>query len=86
MKALENVISTIRDVAKLANVYVTTVTRVLNPSLTISEQCASCGGTSYCAVILLTANANAQALAVQNTDTIGVVNDRFDLMHLLPFK
>ena len=63
---------TIRDVAELACVSVATVSRVINRSPSVSEK------TRYSVqrameVLNYQPNANAQALAVQNTDTIGVV-------------
>ena len=64
--------STIRDVAKLANVSVATVSRVLNPSLSVSEN-TRLAVEQAIAQLAYQPNANAQALAVQNTDTIGVV-------------
>ena len=61
---------TIRDVAELACVSVATVSRVINRSPSVSEK------TRYSVQRAMEAlnyqpNANAQALAVQNTDTIG---------------
>lgn len=64
--------STIRDVAKLANVSVATVSRVLNHSLSVSEN-TRLAVEQAIAQLAYQPNANAQALAVQNTDTIGVV-------------
>ena len=66
------VMPTIRDVAELACVSVATVSRVINHSPSVSEK------TRYSVqrameVLNYQPNANAQALAVQNTDTIGVV-------------
>ncbi|TNG94642.1 LacI family DNA-binding transcriptional regulator [Pasteurellaceae bacterium USgator11] len=63
---------TIRDVAKLANVSVATVSRVLNAHPSISDKTRQ-------AVLAAVEelgyypNANAQALATQSSDTIGVV-------------
>ena len=64
--------STIRDVAKLANVSVATVSGVLNHSLSVSENTRPAVEQAI-AQLAYQPNANAQALAVQNTDTIGVV-------------
>lgn len=64
--------STIRDVAKLAGVSVATVSRVLNHSEATSEKTKSA---VLNAIKLLgyQPNANAQALASNTADTIGVV-------------
>ena len=64
--------ATIRDVAQLANVSVATVSRVLNNYHSVSDKTRL---TVQAAMSQLNyqPNANAQALAVQNTDTIGVV-------------
>ena len=63
---------TIRDVAKYANVSVATVSRVLNSHSSISEKTRE---TVLNAVQALGyyPNANAQALASQSSDTVGVV-------------
>jgi len=63
---------TIRDVARQAGVSVATVSRVLNNSALVSSE------TRECVMKAVTAlgyrpNANAQALATQVSDTIGVV-------------
>lgn len=64
--------STIRDVAKLAHVSVATVSRVLNHHPSVSEK-TRLAVEQAIAQLDYQPNANAQALAVQNTDTIGVV-------------
>lgn len=56
--------STIRDVAKLANVSVATVSRVLNYSLSVSENTRLVVEQAI-AQLAYQPNANAQALAVQ---------------------
>ncbi|PKH24333.1 HTH-type transcriptional regulator GalS [Enterobacterales bacterium CwR94] len=63
---------TIRDVARLANVSVATVSRVLNNSNAVTQETRE---TVLQAVEQLgyRPNANAQALATQTTDTLGVV-------------
>ena len=64
--------STIHDVAELANVSVATVSRVLNHHPSVSEK-TRLAVQDAIAQLSYQPNANAQALAVQNTDTIGVV-------------
>lgn len=64
--------STIHDVAELANVSVATVSRVLNNHPSVSEK-TRLSVQDAIAQLSYQPNANAQALAVQNTDTIGVV-------------
>lgn len=63
---------TIRDVARLAGVSVATVSRVLNnPSIASKE--AREQVLQAVATLGYRPNANAQALATQTSDTIGVV-------------
>ncbi|MDG6882388.1 Mgl repressor and galactose ultrainduction factor [Phocoenobacter uteri] len=62
---------TIRDVAKLAGVSVATVSRVLNNS--ISSEKSRLAVLQAVEKLEYSPNANAQALALKNTDTIGVV-------------
>ena len=64
--------STIHDVAELANVSVATVSRVLNHHPSVSEK-TRLAVQDAIEQLSYQPNANAQALAVQNTDTIGVV-------------
>ena len=64
--------STIRDVAKLAHVSVATVSRVLNHHPSVRDK-TRLAVEQAIAQLDYQPNANAQALAVQNTDTIGVV-------------
>lgn len=64
--------TTIRDVAELAKVSVATVSRVLNNRATVSPQTRQAVEAAM-AQLSYQPNANAQALAVQSTDTIGVV-------------
>lgn len=64
--------STIRDVAELAKVSVATVSRVLNEHPAVREK-TRLAVQAAIAQLHYQPNANAQALAVQNTDTIGVV-------------
>ncbi|OOF44429.1 DNA-binding transcriptional regulator GalS [Rodentibacter rarus] len=64
--------STIHDVAELAKVSVATVSRVLNNHPSVSTK-ARLAVQEAIAQLNYQPNANAQALAVQNTDTIGVV-------------
>ncbi|WP_010128127.1 substrate-binding domain-containing protein [Haemophilus sputorum] len=64
--------TTIRDVAELAQVSVATVSRVLNHHSAVSNK-ARVAVESAMAQLNYQPNANAQALAVQSTDTIGVV-------------
>ncbi|OOF67575.1 substrate-binding domain-containing protein [Rodentibacter caecimuris] len=64
--------ATIRDVAKLANVSTATVSRVLNNHQSISPQTLAAVEHAIRS-LNYQPNANAQALAVQTTDTIGVV-------------
>ena len=66
------VMPTIRDVAELACVSVATVSRVINHSPYVSEKNRYSVQRAM-EVLNYQPNANAQALAVQNTDTIGVV-------------
>ncbi|MFZ7172597.1 substrate-binding domain-containing protein [Avibacterium volantium] len=63
---------TIRDVAKQAGVSVATVSRVLNNHSSASEK-ARLAVQKAVQELGYHPNANAQALALQNTDTIGVV-------------
>ncbi len=62
---------TIRDVAKFAGVSVATVSRVLNNS--ISSEKSRLAVLNAVEKLGYSPNANAQALALKNTDTIGVV-------------
>ncbi|AOF52453.1 Galactose operon repressor, GalR-LacI family of transcriptional regulators [Pasteurellaceae bacterium NI1060] len=64
--------STIHDVAKLAKVSVATVSRVLNNHPSVSKK-TRLSVQNAISQLSYQPNANAQALAVQNTDTIGVV-------------
>ncbi len=64
--------STIHDVAELANVSVATVSRVLHNHTSVSPK-TRIAVQNAIAQLGYQPNANAQALAVQNTDTIGVV-------------
>ncbi|OOF43778.1 DNA-binding transcriptional regulator GalS [Rodentibacter trehalosifermentans] len=64
--------STIHDVAELAKVSVATVSRVLNNHPSVSSK-TRLAVQEAIAQLNYQPNANAQALAVQNTDTIGVV-------------
>ena len=64
--------ATIRDVAQLAKVSVATVSRVLNHHESVSQD-TRLAVQAAMAQLSYQPNANAQALAVQNTDTIGVV-------------
>lgn len=64
--------STIHDVAELANVSVATVSRVLNHHHSVSEK-TRLAVQHAIEQLSYQPNANAQALAIQNTDTIGVV-------------
>jgi len=63
---------TIRDVAKLAGVSVATVSRVLNNPAIASKEARE-QVLQAVAVLGYRPNANAQALATQSSDTIGVV-------------
>lgn len=64
--------TTIRDVAELAQVSVATVSRVINHSPSVSKKTRH--AVQHAMKFLnYQPNANAQALAVQTTDTIGVV-------------
>src|SRR5476649_1632866 len=63
---------TIRDVAKLAGVSVATVSRVLNNTAIASKEARE-QVLQAVAVLGYRPNANAQALATQSSDTIGVV-------------
>ena len=63
---------TIRDVARMAGVSVATVSRVLNNSPLVSQQTRQ-SVTDAVAQLGYRPNANAQALATQVSDTIGVV-------------
>jgi LacI family transcriptional regulator len=63
---------TIRDVARLAGVSVATVSRVLNNSAIASKNTRE-GVLKAAAELGYRPNANAQALATQTSDTIGVV-------------
>lgn len=64
--------STIRDVADLAQVSVATVSRVLNSHSSVSDKTRASVQMAI-ARLNYQPNANAQALAVKNSDTIGVV-------------
>ncbi|OOF59663.1 substrate-binding domain-containing protein [Rodentibacter myodis] len=64
--------STIHNVAKLANVSVATVSRVLNNHPSVSPKTRLVVQNAI-EQLGYQPNANAQALAIQNTDTIGVV-------------
>lgn len=64
--------TTIRDVARLAGVSVATVSRVLNDSASASKQARE-RVLSAVSQLDYRPNANAQALANQSSDTIGVV-------------
>ncbi|OOF86960.1 substrate-binding domain-containing protein [Rodentibacter ratti] len=64
--------STIHDVAKLAKVSVATVSRVLNNHPSVSKK-TRLSVQNAISQLSYQPNANAQALAIQNTDTIGVV-------------
>lgn len=63
---------TIRDVARLAGVSVATVSRVLNHSSLVSDKARE-GVMQAVAQLGYHPNANAQALATQVSDTVGVV-------------
>lgn len=64
--------NTIRDVAKRAGVSVATVSRVLNNSALTSKETPE-QGLKAVAELGYRHNANAQALATQSSDTLGVV-------------
>ncbi|THA09805.1 substrate-binding domain-containing protein [Rodentibacter pneumotropicus] len=64
--------STIHDVATIAKVSVATVSRVLNNHPSVSKK-TRLSVQNAISQLSYQPNANAQALAVQNTDTIGVV-------------
>ncbi|VEH66242.1 HTH-type transcriptional regulator GalR [Rodentibacter pneumotropicus] len=64
--------STIHDVATIAKVSVATVSRVLNNHPSVSKK-TRLSVQNAISQLSYQPNANAQALAIQNTDTIGVV-------------